>query len=146
MHGVWEANFAVIEPHVGTIVPTEEFEWVRTLAERYLQGCSPLLEQRIRTSMVIDGHGDLLAEEIFCLPDGPRILDCLAFDERLRHGDCLDDLAFLVMDVERFGGMEAALTRWYRGFSYETHPGSLAHHYVAHRANVRAKIACLRHP
>lgn len=143
----WEANFAVIAPHVGSVVPTEEFERVRTLAGRYLQGCAPLFEHRIRTGMVIDGHGDLLAEDIFCLPDGPRILDCLAFDGRLRHGDRLADLAFLVMDVERFGGMEAALslTRWYREFSYESHPGSLAHHYVAYRANVRAKVACLRH-
>ena len=32
----------------------------------------------------MDGHGDLLAEDIFCLPDGPRILDCLEFDDRLR--------------------------------------------------------------
>jgi len=143
----WRDNFAVIEPDVGTIVPAEEFDRVRTLAERYLHGADELFGRRIDTGMIIDGHGDLLAEDIFCLDDGPRILDCLAFDDRLRHGDVLADLAFLVMDVERLGGIEAALAlvRWYHEFGNEQHPGSLAHHYVAYRANVRAKVACLRH-
>ena len=30
------------------------------------------------------GHGDLLADDIYCLDDGPRILDCLESDNRLR--------------------------------------------------------------
>jgi hypothetical protein len=30
----------------------------------------------------VDGHGDLLADDICCLEDGPRILDCLDFDDR----------------------------------------------------------------
>ena len=34
---------------------------------------------------IVDGHGDLLADDIFCMDDGPRILDCLEFDDHLRH-------------------------------------------------------------
>jgi predicted kinase len=50
------------------------------------------------------------------------------------------------MDLERLAGPEAAadLLRWYREFSAEAHPESLAEHYVAYRAQVRAKVACLR--
>ncbi|MFM7061874.1 MAG: AAA family ATPase [Actinomycetes bacterium] len=142
----WRDNFAVLAPHAGTVVPANEFDRVRELAERYLTGAEPLFEQRIEQGHVVDGHGDLLAEDIFCLDDGPRILDCLAFDDRLRHGDVLADLAFLAMDVERLGGIETALAlmRWYHEFSAEQHPGSLAHHYVAYRANVRAKVAAIR--
>ncbi|MEO0495520.1 MAG: AAA family ATPase, partial [Actinomycetota bacterium] len=49
-------------------------------------------------------------------------------------------------DVHRLAGASAAeqLMRWYQEFSNEHHPASLAHHYVAYRAHVRAKIACLR--
>jgi aminoglycoside phosphotransferase family enzyme len=58
---------------------------------------------------VRDGHGDLLADDIFLLDDGARILDCLEFDPRLRYGDVLADVAFLAMDLERLGaGVPAA--------------------------------------
>jgi len=142
----WRDNFAVLAPHAGTVVPTAEFDRVQELVERYLTGAAPLFDRRIEQGLVVDGHGDLLAEDIFCLDDGPRILDCLAFDDRLRHGDVLADLAFLAMDVERLGGIEPALAlmRWYHEFSAEQHPGSLAHHYVAYRADVRAKVAAIR--
>ncbi len=56
---------------------------VQRLAQRFLAGRAPLLEARIRGGRVVDGHGDLLTEDIFCLPDGPRILDCLW---AARHG------------------------------------------------------------
>ena len=68
---------------------------------------------------IVDGHGDLLADDIFCLPDGPRILDCLEFDDRLRYVDRIDDIAFLAMDLERLGAPEltARLLGWYREYS-----------------------------
>ena len=43
----------------------------------------------MRDGRIVDGHGDLLADDIFCLDDGPRILDCLDFDDRLRWLDGL---------------------------------------------------------
>ena len=43
------------------------------------------------------GQVDALADDIFCLPDGPRVLDCLDFDPGLRHGDVLGDVATLAM-------------------------------------------------
>ncbi|MGD9755618.1 MAG: AAA family ATPase [Acidimicrobiia bacterium] len=143
----WRDNFAVLDPLAATVLDAGEVDRVHTLAERYLDGAGELFAARIAGGWAIDGHGDLLAEDIFCLEDGPRILDCLAFDDRLRHGDVLADLAFLAMDVERLAGVEAAqsLVRWYHEFSNEQHPGSLAHHYVAYRANVRAKVAAIRH-
>src|SRR5919108_201791 len=38
-------------------------------------------------------HGDLQADDI-CMDDGPRILDCLEFDDRLRAGDMVADVTF----------------------------------------------------
>jgi predicted kinase len=71
----------------------------------------------------------------------------LAFDAGLRYGDVLLDAAFLAMDIERLAGDVAsrAFLDWYDEFSGERHPASLAHHYIAYRAQVRAKVACLRH-
>ncbi len=95
----------------------------------------------------MDGHGDLLAEDIFCLDDGPRILDCLDFDDQLRWLDGLDDAAFLAMDLERLGRprrWRSSSSAAYAEYSGDPAPASLRHHYVAYRAFVRAKVACLR--
>ena len=92
------------------------------------------------------GHGDLLAGDIFCLDDGPRILDCLDFDDRLRWLDGLDDAACLAMDLEHLGNRRLGeqFIGWYAEYSGDPAPASLCHHYIAYRAFVRAKVSCLR--
>jgi predicted kinase len=83
---------------------------------------------------------------VFLLPDGPRALDCLEFDDRLRYVDGLDDAAFLAMDLERLGApsLGRSFLDWYAESSGTPRVASLEHHYVAYRAFVRAKVACLR--
>lgn len=145
--GNWRDNVAAMRPFAPPVLDREVLEDVWRLAERYLAGREHLLRQRIVDGLARDGHGDLLAQDIFCLDDGPRILDCLEFADRYRYGDVLLDAAFLVMDLHRLGRPAAAdaFLRDYVEFSDEHHPSSLAHHYVAYRAGVRAKVACLRH-
>ena len=145
--GNWERNFAETAPFVGDVLDEDVALRVESLARGYLAGRAPLFEARIGAGLVRDGHGDLLCDDIFCRPEGPAILDCIEFDDRLRWGDVLADVAFLAMDLERLGRPDLAGTflRDYREFSGEHHPESLAHHYVAYRAQVRAKVACLRH-
>ncbi len=113
---------------------------------RYVSGRDQLFNDRVAAGRIVDGHGDLLADDVFLTPDGPRVLDCLEFDDDLRFGDVLADIAFLAMDLERLGEPELArrFLDGYRELSGETHPGSLEHHYVALRAHIRAKVACLR--
>lgn len=133
---------ATEDPHL--LAVADELE---SLSARYLAGRGPLLAERIRDGMVRDGHGDLLAEDVFCLADGPRVLDCLAFDDSLRTVDVLADVAFLVMDLQRLGhdDLAEAFLDDYVEFGDEHHPGSLAHLHVAQRALVRAKVTALRH-
>jgi hypothetical protein len=143
----WEDNVSAMAPAVGEVLDADVFDRVAGRARRYIAGRAPLFAHRIAAGHVRDGHGDLLADDIFCLDDGPRILDCIEFDPKLRAGDVLADAAFLAMDVERLGrpDLGARFLAWYREFSAETWPESLAHHYIAYRSHVRAKIACLRH-
>lgn len=56
------------------------------------------------------------------------------------------DIAFLAMDLERLGRLDLAdqLLAEYRAVSGDDWPASLAHHYIAHRAQIRAKVALLR--
>jgi aminoglycoside phosphotransferase family enzyme/predicted kinase len=143
---LWETNLTETEPFLGRFLPADRHARVAAVARAYLDGRHPLLAGRVRGHRIVDGHGDLLAQDIFCLPDGPRILDCIEFDDRFRWGDVLYDTAFLAMDLEHLGRPDLArrFLADYREFSGETHPSSLEHWYVGYRALVRAKIACLR--
>lgn len=142
----WTDNTTELAPFVGRVISEADTNRVTELFTTWLDSHSELLDQRIADGYLRDGHGDLLADDIFCMDDGPQILDCLAFRDDLRLVDVLDDVAFLAMDLHRLGGPAWAqmFLRFYGEYSGEHHPGSLAHYYVAYRAHVRCKIACLR--
>jgi len=143
----WTDSFRQVRPFHGTVLDDTLAGEIETLTVEFLTGREPLFAHRIATGRIVDGHGDLLADDIFCLDDGPRVLDCIEFDDRLRFLDGLDDAAFLAMDLEHLGAPELA-TRfldWYAEFAADPAPTSLRHHYLAYRAFVRAKVACLRH-
>jgi aminoglycoside phosphotransferase family enzyme len=118
----------------------------RELVDTFLAGRAELYAQPAEAGFVCDGHGDLQAADIYCLDDGPRILDCIEFDDSLRVVDVADDVAFLAMDLERLGAAEAAavLVDLYGEFSGHPLPAPLVHHYIAYRAGVRAHLTALR--
>ncbi|HEY8453773.1 MAG: AAA family ATPase [Micromonosporaceae bacterium] len=145
--GRWQDSFAQVRPFRGGVLDDELVGEIERLTVDFLTGRGPLFEERIATGRIVDGHGDLLADDVFCLDEGPRVLDCIEFDDRLRWLDGLDDAAFLAMDLERLGAPHLAerFLNWYVEFAADPAPTSLRHHYVAYRAFVRAKVACLRH-
>ncbi|MGI5132839.1 AAA family ATPase [Pseudonocardia sp. CA-107938] len=143
----WTANIAELAAYRDTVLDGADVDEIARLALRFVDGRAALFAGRCADGRVIDGHGDLIADDVFCLDDGPRALDCLDFDDRLRHLDGLDDVAFLAMDLERLGSPQlgADFLDAYAEFSGDPAPAALRHHYIAYRALVRAKVACLRH-
>lgn len=142
----WEQDLAGLGGTAFGRAHAGELAEVGDLARRWLTARAPLLADRIAGGHVCDGQGDLIADDIFCLDDGPRILDCLAFDDGLRRGDVVADLAFLAMDLEHLGRPDLADHLWatYRSAAGETHPDSLTDLYVAQRALVRSLVHALR--
>ena len=88
---LWESNLAELAPL--TVDPDVRGQLARIgrLAHAYLDGRASLWQERIAAGSACDGHGDLQAADIFCLDDGPRILDCIEFDDRFRYGDVVAD-------------------------------------------------------
>ncbi len=146
LHRLWTESIELLQRYTGSVLDAAEVDRIEQLALSYLDGREPLLRLRQQRGLIRDGHGDLLADDIFILDDGPRVLDCLEFNPRLRACDVLSDVAFLAMDLERLGAPEAArhFLDGYAHFSGEQHPRSLEDHYVAYRAGVRSKVSCLR--
>ncbi|OBH60323.1 hypothetical protein A5686_21375 [Mycobacterium sp. E2479] len=119
---------------------------IQRLAVDFALGRAALFTRRIEDGRIVDGHGDLLADDIFCTEGEPALLDCLEFDDKLRYIDCIDDAAFLAMDLEFLGRADLGdyFLERYALHSGDAAPSSLRDFYIAYRAVVRAKVDCLR--
>jgi uncharacterized protein len=142
----WKENLAELTRFPANASPPEVIGKIDALAGRFIRGRNALFGQRIIDKRIVDGHGDLLADDIFCMPEGPLLLDCLDFDADLRYVDCIDDAAFLAMDLEFLGREDLAnyFLDTYSHFAKDDSPTSLKHFYIAYRALVRAKVDCIR--
>ncbi len=142
----WHQNLAEVEQHGTGIIERSSVAQVRKLVDQYIAGHTALFDKRVDEGRIIDGHGDLLADDIFCVPEGPALLDCLEFDDKLRYVDGIDDAAFLAMDLDFLGRPDLgdAFVDEYRRRADDPAPTSLTHFYVAYRAVVRAKVDCIR--
>ena len=142
----WQENLDELRRHAGTVLRQESIEEVQRLARQFISGRSPLFTHRITEGRIVDGHADLLADDIFCMPEGPILLDCLEFDDQLRYVDGIDDAAFLAMDLEFLGRHDLGehFMDQYSRFASDIAPRSLKDFYIAYRAVVRAKVDCVR--
>ena len=142
----WEANFVETDRFVGQVLDDFDEAEIRWRALRWVDGREELFSERIASGRICDAHGDLQANDIFCIDDGVRILDCIEFSDQLRYVDVCADVAFLAMDLERLEYPEAAAQFLldYQELADDRFPESLLHHYLAARAYVRAKVSCLQ--
>ena len=146
----WRENLTELARYADGKVPGIDpsvVDEIDGLATEFVAGRAVLFADRIAARCIVDGHADLLADDIFCLPAGPALLDCLEFDDKLRYLDVADDISFLAMDLEFLGRPDLAdvFTERYREASGDQAPESLRHFYIAYRAGVRAKVDCVRY-
>lgn len=142
---LWMGNLDELRTLGAGVVDLESVDAAWEAAAMYIAGRRLLFDERIARGAAVDGHGDLMCDDTFALDDGPRLLDCVEFDPRLRHVDPLFDAASLAMDLEHLGRPDLAATflEAYREISADSWPESLAHLYIAYRAAVRAKVAVI---
>ena len=102
----------------------------------------PLLEERVRSGRVLDGHGDMRPEHI-CLVEPIVIFDCLEFNRDLRLVDPFDEIGFLGMECAVLGAAWVApiLARQLGEKLGERPPDCLLMFYRAFRAVLRARLA-----
>ena len=113
-----------------------------------LESLAPLIAQRARDGYRIDGHGDLHAGNIFLYPEGPILFDCLEFRDDWRQIDVLDELAFLLLDLDYYAwprGHEVLADAYFAATRQPTEEErSLLAYFLAYRANVRLKVRLIR--
>ena len=145
----WRDNLSELHAHAAASAPgvsAESVSRIEHLVTQFIGGRGSLFTRRVEEWCIVDGHGDLLADDIFWVAGKPALLDCLEFDDALRYVDCIDDAAFLAMDLEFLGRKDFAdyfLAR-YAEHSGHRAPATLRDFYIAYRATVRAKVDCVR--
>jgi aminoglycoside phosphotransferase family enzyme/predicted kinase len=142
----WQENLEELQRYPQTVIPEEAVQEVHRRVTRFVSGRASLFAQRISERRIVDGHADMLADDIFCAPDELAILDCLEFDDDLRYVDTIDDAAFLAMDIEflQRGDLANFFLDEYSRCAGDPAPLALKSFYIAYRAVVRAKVDCVR--
>jgi uncharacterized protein len=106
-----------------------------------IEGEAPL-QDRVKQSRIVEGHGDLRPEHV-CLSDPPVIIDCLEFSRPLRLVDPFDELTFFTLECELLGAGwvgEQIMERCREGLE-DTPAPHLLEFYLNYRACLRARIA-----
>ena len=119
-------------------------KFIDSRARYFLANYASVLEQRVRDGFIVDGHGDLRAENIFLPENGPVLpFDCIEFNDRFRICDCAQDIAFLAMDVDSRGreDLSRELLATYKAACDPQLPERLLNFYLGYRAFVKAKVA-----
>jgi aminoglycoside phosphotransferase family enzyme/predicted kinase len=112
---------------------------------RYLNVQKPVLDSRVLSGRVVEGHGDLRPEHIY-LENPPVVIDCIEFSKQLRTLDIADELNFLAMECDRLGNGEFGklILSTHEEMSGDRIPAHLSSFYRCYRACVRAKVALLQ--
>ncbi|MCL5264000.1 MAG: hypothetical protein M1343_02190 [Chloroflexi bacterium] len=136
-----DENFAQTAPYVGRTIDADQFRSIRNYTDEFLRKHYALFQQRIAQGFVRDGHGDLRAENV-CFVDGLCIFDCVEFNERLRCGDVVSDIAFLAMDLDRVGRLDLSSSFFeaHIAASGDARAREVLDFYKIYRAYVRGKV------
>ena len=98
-----DENFEQTADLVGTALSRPAFKALRYYTDRFYDQHAALLHRRRAEGHFVDGHGDLRLEHVHITDDRVAIYDCIEFNERFRHLDVANDVAFLCMDLDRSG-------------------------------------------
>ncbi len=140
-----EENFRQLAPWVGERLDAKRWAFLCEANRAFLAHHAALFRQRVDGGRIRDGHGDLRCDHVY-FDDGLQIIDCIEFNDRFRYGDAAVDIAFLVMDMAARGFAELGRTLLSAYALAAEDPGvfALIDFYIAYRAVVRLKVACLQ--
>lgn len=129
-------------------ITVRQFDAWRSRVGQFLDKHEARLHERAESGFWVEGHGDLHARNIFLLPEGPVVFDCIEFNPHFRQLDVLNELAFLCMDLDAGGHHELAdafMAAYKRGWPCIRNPEDeqLFLYFKAYRANVRLKVALM---
>ncbi|MCI5066275.1 AAA family ATPase [bacterium] len=138
-------NFTTISECTSKGIDRPRLEEVQRSTVTKLQSYSELIEAR-RGTHVKEVHGDLHLKNICIFEGRATLFDGIEFGDRYSCCDTWADFAFLYMDLlaRKRPDLAYAALNSYAALSGDFEGLSLLGLYVAYRATVRAKVACIQ--
>ncbi len=135
-------NFEQTEKYIGQTITSAQFDRLRDYARVFLRDRAALFDARIRGRRIVDGHGDLHLRNMALFCGDVVIFDCIEFNQALRAGDVMNDIAFLTMDLDA-RGLSALGNRFLNDYLERTDDFAglqVFDFYQVYRAYVRGKV------
>ncbi len=141
-----DENFSQTEKYIGSLIPERTFGFIKDYTNEFIRRNSRVFSLRVSEGRIRDCHGDLHAAHI-CFGDEIYIYDCIEFNDRFRYCDVASEIAFLAMDIDRFGlaDLSDAFVEAYLKASGDKGIAGLLDFYKCYRAYVRGKVACFKY-
>ncbi len=136
-----QENFNQTTRYIGKTIDEETFQIIKEYTETFLKENKELFKERKDKGFVREVHGDLHSQHI-CFDNDIVIFDCIEFNNRFRISDIIEDLAFLLMDLEYKGRYDLSreLNKLYFYYYHSSYDEKLLNFYKVYRAYVRGKI------
>lgn len=135
-------NFSLISNATNDAEILEKLTFVENWAESVFSENKELFQQRYEQGMIKSCHGDLHLANVVIYEGEVMPFDCIEFNLEFRYIDVINDLAFLLMDLDaknRVALSNLALSRYLEiTGDYQALP--LVDYYKSYRAMVRAKV------
>ncbi len=140
-----EENFTQTEKYIGNTISKEQYERIVNYTNNFINQNSGLFDKRVSGGRIRDCHGDLHAAHI-CFTDGICIYDCIEFNDRFRYCDVASEIAFLAMDLDRYGyaDLSRGFVKAYLSQSKDKEILKLLNYYKCYMAYVRGKVASFK--
>ncbi len=139
-------DFQQIRPLVGDPEELAALDALEAWTRREHAARAHLFAARQRGGFVRECHGDLHLGNVALVDGRLTIFDCLEFNAELRWIDVASEIAFVAMDLADRGRVDFAhrFVDAYLAATGDYAALPLLSFYLAYRALVRAKVACLR--
>jgi aminoglycoside phosphotransferase family enzyme len=136
-----EENFIQTGKYISNTISREEFQHIKNYTNNFIEKNVALFRKRTQGGRIRDCHGDLHAAHI-CFRNGICIFDCIEFNDRFRYCDVASEVAFLAMDLDRYGqaDLSHAFINAYVDESQDKELKELLNFYKCYRAYVRGKV------
>jgi len=118
----------------------------RRKVEKYMEEHEQLFCQRIQDGKIVDGHGDLHPKNIFVDTNRVIIFDCIEFNPLLRIVDQAEDIAFFLVELEKYNLVEQS-NYFARSIAKKMNDETLEEilpFYKAYRSSVNQKVLLFR--
>ena len=139
-------NIQSMQNFEGFTLPTWASQLIYQSQAEFLDKNKDLFLARMQENKILNCHGDLRAEHVYYADNQVQIFDCIEFNEGFRCIDQLNDLAFLMMDLEYRGRYDIAFYFMQKIMTQleKKSVNDLLNFYKTYRAAVRGKVNSLK--